>query len=194
MFTHPVGLLSVLALGLCLASCAPLVPYDSDDRNKKTALEAERILYEWKDDYGPGEVSMVINLQKQRASYHRGERWIGWSYVATGREGHNTPPGTYRITEKVADKHSNRYGWIENYYGQTIDPDARYDDPVPEGCVYVPAPMPYWMRLTSYGIGMHAGIIPQPGVPASHGCIRLPKELAPLVFDAVRVGSKVTIE
>jgi lipoprotein-anchoring transpeptidase ErfK/SrfK len=53
--------------------------------------------------------------------------------------------------------------------------------------------MPYWMRLTSYGIGMHAGVIPKPGETASHGCIRLPKELAPVLYDAVKVGTPVTI-
>ena len=57
----------------------------------------------------------------------------------------------------------------------------------------MPAPMPYWMRLTSYGIGMHAGVIPKPGEAASHGCIRLPKDLAPRVFDVVKVGTPVTI-
>ena len=53
--------------------------------------------------------------------------------------------------------------------------------------------MPFWMRLTGYGIGMHAGIIPEPGQPASHGCIRLPHNIAPLLFHAVKVGTPVTI-
>lgn len=53
--------------------------------------------------------------------------------------------------------------------------------------------MPYWMRLTSYGVGMHAGDIPDPGLPASHGCIRLPKEMAQKLFEVVSVGTNVTI-
>jgi lipoprotein-anchoring transpeptidase ErfK/SrfK len=53
--------------------------------------------------------------------------------------------------------------------------------------------MPYWMRLTSYGIGMHAGVIPKPGEAASHGCIRLPKPLAPILFEVVKEGTPVTI-
>ena len=92
------------------------------------------------------------------------------------------------------DKESNRYGWIENEYGQMVDNDASPGDPVPPDCRYVPAPMPYWMRLTSYGIGMHAGFIPNPGHPASHGCIRLPKPMAPKVFEVVKSGTKVEIE
>jgi len=54
-------------------------------------------------------------------------------------------------------------------------------------------PMPYWMRLTSYGIGMHVGPIPYPGSPASHGCIRLPEGPARLVFASAKVGTPVKI-
>src|SRR5690606_1780176 len=155
---------------------------------------AEYVLYEWYDDRGPGEVTVNINLREQRARYFRGGREIGWSYVATGKEGHGTPAGKYKITEKIVDKYSNRYGWFEDEFGNVTDNDAKSTDPVPPGERYVPAPMPYWMRLTNYGIGMHAGIIPQPGEPASHGCIRLPKEFAPILFDAVKVGTPVTIQ
>jgi L,D-transpeptidase catalytic domain len=91
------------------------------------------------------------------------------------------------------EKYSNRYGWIEDEFGNVVEPDAKHTDKVPEGMIYVPAPMPYWMRLTSYGIGMHGGLIPEPGKPASHGCIRLPKEFVPVLFDSVEVGTPVTI-
>ncbi|NNC90587.1 MAG: L,D-transpeptidase [Akkermansiaceae bacterium] len=182
---------------LC-AACAFLfigcVPAPPVTESPPEPIRAERPLYEWYDDGGPGEVRILINLSAQRAYYSRGGRPIGWSYVATGREGFNTPAGNYRITEKIVDKHSNRYGWIENEYGETIDHDASPGDRVPPGARYVPAPMPYWMRLTSYGIGMHAGTIPRPGAPASHGCIRLPKPFAPQLFEAVRVGTPVTVE
>ncbi len=138
-------------------------------------------------------MSIRISLPDQIAEFERGGRPIGWSYVATGREGFSTRPGHYRITEKIVDKHSNRYGWIEDGFGNMVNSAARARDPVPEGMVYKPAPMPYWMRLTSYGIGMHGGIIPDPGKPASHGCIRLPNEFAPVLFDAVEVGTPVII-
>lgn len=154
---------------------------------------ADRVLYQWHDDGGDGKVSIKISLPDQIAEYRRGDRKIGWSYVATGKEGHGTSAGNYKITEKIEDKYSNRYGWIEDEFGNVVDGDAKPGDKVPEGMVYVPAPMPYWMRLTSYGIGMHGGLIPEPGKPASHGCIRLPKEFVPVLFDAVDVGTPVTI-
>jgi lipoprotein-anchoring transpeptidase ErfK/SrfK len=157
------------------------------------ARQAEMVLYEWHDDSGPGKVRVNIDLSEQRANYFRDDRWIGWSFVATGKEGHGTRPGTYRISEKLEEKYSNKYGWMEDDFGNVVDGDAAAGDRPPEGCHYVPAPMPYWMRLTSYGIGMHAGIIPQPGLPASHGCIRLPHDLAPLLFGVVEVGTRVEI-
>jgi hypothetical protein len=156
-------------------------------------LRAQKIMRSWHDDGGPGEVAIRICLPDQVAEFERGGRPIGWSYVATGKEGFGTKPGKYRITEKIVDKYSNRYGWIEDEFGNVIEPDAKASDRVPEGMVYVPAPMPYWMRLTSSGIGMHGGLIPEPGKPASHGCIRLPKRFAPILFDAVDIGTKVTI-
>jgi lipoprotein-anchoring transpeptidase ErfK/SrfK len=53
--------------------------------------------------------------------------------------------------------------------------------------------MPNWMRLTGYGIGMHAGIIPNPGSPASHGCIRLPQYMSERLFENAVEGTPVTI-
>lgn len=150
-------------------------------------------MYQWYPDTGTGEVSVAIDLGEQVATVSRGGREIGWAFVATGIEGRGTPSGTYRITEKIVDKHSNRYGWIENEFGEVVDNDASPGDPMGPTDVYKPAPMPYWMRLTDYGIGMHVGKIPQPGAPASHGCIRMPEEFVPTLFGKVKVGTPVTI-
>lgn len=136
---------------------------------------------------------MRINLSTQIATIHRGGIEVGWCYVATGRDGHGTRPGSYRVTEKVVDKISNRWGWHEDEFGEVINPSARFDHKLPPGARFVPAPMPYWMRLTDYGIGLHGGIIPNPGSPASAGCIRLPRDFAPVIYDQVRIGTPITI-
>ena len=183
---HQLTGLSCLALALVSSSCVmhsgPVI-----------RPRHERKLYQWHDDGGAGKVTVRISLTDQIAEFKRGDREIGWCYVATGKEGHDTRPGSYTITEKIADKHSNIYGWFEDEFGNVTDGDAKASQKVPEGMVYVPAPMPYWMRLTSYGVGMHGGIIPEPGQPASHGCIRLPKDFVPVLFDSVDVGTPVTI-
>jgi len=177
-----VGLLFAMLAG----SCAPVGP-------PPPPAKANRVLYQWYGDHGQGSTSIHISLSKQVATIKRGGEEIGWCYVATGREGYGTRPGRYTITEKIVDKYSNRYGWFENEFGEVVQNSARYNERVPPGLTYVPAPMPYWMRLTSYGIGMHGGLIPEPGKPASHGCIRLPKEFVPWVYDIVKVGTPVYI-
>lgn len=176
------GLASV-ALALCCSSCQVAGP----------VAAPQRVLHEWHDDGGAGQVAVTISLPDQIAEFERGGRDIGWCYVATGREGHGTAPGKYRITEKIVDKYSNYYGWIEDDLGNVVNGDATSRTPVPKGMKYVPAPMPYWMRLTSQGVGMHGGLIPEPGKPASHGCIRMPKDFAPVLFEVVEIGTPVTI-
>ena len=52
--------------------------------------------------------------------------------------------------------------------------------------------MPYWMRLTDGGVGMHVGYVPG-GRAASHGCIRLKKENAEEIFALVKIGTPVVV-
>ena len=51
--------------------------------------------------------------------------------------------------------------------------------------------MPFFMRLNCLDFGMHAGNVPN--YPASHGCIRLPAEIAQKLFAEIPVGTVVTI-
>jgi len=113
--------------------------------------------------------------------------------VATGKASHPTPKGDYKIIEKKEDHKSNLYGRIVSGEGQTVvsDADTRAHS-VPEGGRFVGAPMPYWMRLTTTGVGMHVGYVP--GRPASHGCIRLKKDVAVELFSILDLGSPVTID
>lgn len=94
------------------------------------------------------------------------------------------------MLEKERDHYSSIYGRIIDASGNTIVADADMDMPVPPGCKFVPAPMRYFMRFDGAS-GMHAGYLP--GYPASHGCVRLPEEDAIAFFNAVEVGTPVTI-
>lgn len=156
------------------------------------AVEAP-LLFEWHGENLTGPVSITIDLSEQKAHILRGGVPAGWSYVAAGTPGHPTPPGSFRITEKVADKHSNSWGIMVDAEGNTVESDARSGrTPVPRGGRFVGAPMPYWMRISG-AIGMHAGHIPNPGDPASHGCIRLPKQMAETLFSLTEVGTPVKV-
>jgi lipoprotein-anchoring transpeptidase ErfK/SrfK len=52
--------------------------------------------------------------------------------------------------------------------------------------------MPFMQMYDSKGIAFHAG--PNPGHPASHGCIRLPLKFAAKLYDMTSVGTKLVIE
>jgi lipoprotein-anchoring transpeptidase ErfK/SrfK len=157
------------------------------------APQAGPLLYQWDDDNGPGDLSVEIDLSTQKATYHRGDRPIGWSYVSTGKSGRPTPTGDFTMTQLEPVRHSDRYGWITDTEGNVSNSDATPRTPVPDGHTYHPSPMFQWMRITSYGIGLHAGEIPEPGVAASHGCIRLPRDLAPKIYAAAKIGTPVKI-
>ena len=51
--------------------------------------------------------------------------------------------------------------------------------------------MPYWMRLTNTGVGMHQGFLP--GYAASHGCIRMDKNVVRNFYHAAHVGMRVKV-
>jgi lipoprotein-anchoring transpeptidase ErfK/SrfK len=157
-------------------------------------MEATPPLYEWRGDHVSGPAMVNIVLSEQKAYIYRGGQPAGWTYLASGTPGHDTPTGSFTVLEKKPQKSSGTYGSIVNASGQVINSDAEAGcDPIPPGGRFVGAPMPYWMRLTGGGTGMHAGHIPQPGRPASHGCIRLPAAMAAKLYDVVDTGSKVVI-
>lgn len=177
-----------------LACCAfPLLIVSCELMKPQPPKKAEIVMYEW-EDTGKGEpLSIRIDLKEQKAAYLRGGKQVGWSLVSTGREGHATPPGEYKITEKMPLKVSNRYGWIADAEGKVAVPSAKPCTPVPPGHEYRGAEMHHWMRITSYGIGLHAGEISKPGAPMSHGCIRLPKDFVAKLYEATEVGTPVRI-
>lgn len=140
-----------------------------------------------------------IDLGAQRARVYRtgsrsGEGPVIETQISTGRQGHSTPSGSFRIMEKSRDKTSNLYGkWVNSDTGETLISDGDIRKPPKQGNAdFRGAPMPYWLRITSGGIGMHIGYVPNHR--ASHGCIRVPKQVQPLIYSKVRVGTPVTIK
>lgn len=151
-------------------------------------------LYVWHGSGQPGPVRVTIDLSQQKAYVFRNSENVGWTYVATGRSGYATPTGTFRISEKIVDKRSNRYGVIVDAKGDVVNSNATAGvHRVPPGGRFIGARMPYWMRLTGNGVGMHAGAIPHPGSPASHGCIRMPYDMVSKIYSIAPAGTPVTI-
>lgn len=136
------------------------------------------------------QTSVEIDLQEQTAYLIRNGRIVLSTPVSTGRYGHITGNGAFKVIEKELNHFSNMYGRIVDARGNTIVPDADADMPVPRDGKFIPAPMRYFMRFDGAN-GMHAGYLP--GYPASHGCVRLPEENAIAFYNAVEVGTPVTV-
>jgi hypothetical protein len=137
-----------------------------------------------------GAVSIEIDLQDQRAYLLRDNYVVMETRICSGRFGFHTPVGRFTIIEKDLDHHSSIYGKIVDQQGRTLVADADVDMPLPAGAEFVPAPMHYFMRFSGSN-GLHSGYLP--GYPASHGCVRLPKEKAIALFERVDVGTPVTV-
>lgn len=111
-----------------------------------------------------GPVTLLVNLEAQRAYLYRDGQRIAVTTVSTGRKGHDTPTGVFPIMGKSKVHFSNRYN---------------------------NAPMPFMQRLTDWGHALHAGQVKP--YPASHGCIRLPAEFAKQLFSLTQRGDLVII-
>jgi lipoprotein-anchoring transpeptidase ErfK/SrfK len=134
--------------------------------------------------------SVEIDLGDQKAYLLYDGRAVMESPISTGRYGHLTPAGSYRITDKDLNHTSSIYGKIIDRGGRTVVADADVDMIVPAGTRFVNAPMRYFMQFAP-GIGMHAGYLP--GYPASHGCVRMPEAKAIAFFQALSIGSPVNV-
>jgi hypothetical protein len=107
---------------------------------------------------------IVVSLADQRLYAYHDSQLVAWSNVSSGKPGHETPTGEFTVSQKDVDHHS-----------------SLYDD----------ASMPYFMRLTDGGVGLHAGFLP--GYAASHGCVRLPIGMARDLYQHVEAGTPVQI-
>ncbi len=146
----------------------------------------------WDGDGVSGAPSVRISLRDQKAYFYKSGELVGVSMISTGTEGRETPTGTYKILQKNPNHRSNLYGTFNDSAGNVVDDDANFGkEPVPPGCHFVGAPMPYFMRVTNGGVGMHAGYLP--GYPASHGCIRMPEWMAKNFYNNVSLNTPVTI-
>lgn len=136
------------------------------------------------------QTAIIINLTEQTAYLLQDGRVAFISPIASGKEGWGTPTGSFRIMQKDLNHRSGNFGLVVDAYGRIVNSNATPSSRVPPGCHYMPAPMPYFMQFRRY-VGMHAGYLP--GYPASHGCVRMPRDLAAEFFARVQIGTPVEV-
>ena len=192
----------LLPLALLLPACSVSEPaaggngYLSAFRSSLPTNENQPLAHErgyWDGDSVPGEASIVIERSEQKAYFYKGTELVGVAPISTGKSTHTTPAGTYKVTEKDIDHKSSLYGVIRDRATGTIvnsDADTRKHR-AKAGQVFEHAPMPYFLRFNG-AIGMHVGHLP--GYAASHGCVRISKEMAPKFFENAKVGTPVIVK
>lgn len=111
-----------------------------------------------------GNERVVVSLSDQQAYLYRGAELMAVAAISTGTDKNPTPTGIFQVLEK-----------------KTMHYSRKYDN----------APMPFMQRIDRFGIALHAG--QNPGRPASHGCIRLPKQFAEKLFSTTGLGTPVMI-
>ena len=111
-----------------------------------------------------GEKKVIVDVANQRGYLLIDNMVAIDTAVSTARAGKETPRGTFKITQRVAE------GKTSTIYG---------------------CDLPYWQRLDSSAIGMHVGDLP--GYAASAGCIRLPHSVAPILFAHTASGVTVEV-
>ena len=122
--------------------------------------------YRWAADVpAEGETKVVIDTLTQLFYVYRGDKLVGVATISSGKKGRPTPLGFWSVMLK------KKLGY-----------SRKYDN----------APMPYMQMYDPMGIAFHAG--PNPGYPASHGCVRLPLKFAEKLFPLTQIGTKVVIE
>ena len=190
-----------LVLGvITMAACASLDPRFNGETiylggAKSRPKEEKRANYDdisyWDGDGVSGKPSIFISLTDQRAYFYKGGELVGVSILSSGREGHDTPTGSFKILQKNQSHKSSIYGDYVDSQGSIVQKDVDTSkDPKPAGAIFDGAKMPFFMRITG-GVGMHEGFLP--GYPASHGCIRMPGFMAKKFFDNVSMGTPVTV-
>ena len=136
---------------------------------------------------------IIICLDQQRGRLYVHDQVAADWPVSTGADDHLTPTGRYRVNFMEKEHYSNRYGKMFDAKGKCIDNNADvFTQKIPEGGRFEGSAMPNWMRLTYDGIGMHTGKV-RAGMRLSHGCIRMPHRISSMLYDIVKLGTRVVI-
>ena len=150
----------------------------------------------WYRQADVSETSVRVSLHDQKAWLLDGAgRAILKTSISTGVPGHETPTGELKVLEKIEGKKSNRYGkYVDEMTGEVVVAKSwLHKGSPPVGTVYEGIAMPYWMRLTWWGVGMHVGKFPK-HTRCSFGCIRVFRDAQPWIYRKTQVGTPVTVE
>ncbi len=111
----------------------------------------------------PAAVRVKASVSNRAVYVMEGDRPLLVTTACFGKPGAGTPLGNFTAYTKIRNKRSNSYGQY---------------------------PMPFWVEFKS-AYGFHAGWI-QP-VNSTHGCVRMPWNVAPKFWALVPTGTPISI-
>jgi L,D-transpeptidase catalytic domain len=155
------------ALGLICALIASALPAAARNKAGAKAQLWKETAHVRKEPFGNipnGPLHIIISVDQQKLHLYSDGVPIADALVATGVPEHPTPLGVFSIVGKELYHESN---------------------------IYSSAPMPFMQRITWSGVAIHQGV--GVGHPASHGCIRIPREFAQRLWILTRLGARVII-
>ena len=145
------------------------------------------------DKATPENTRITVSLGRQRVYLYVGDEVAIDAPISSGKKRGQTPTGTFAVTEKVASHSSNMHGDLVDTDGNVVRHGVSTRiDPAPSGTKFVVVPVQHYLRLNDEGLALHAGRLP--GYPASDTAVRLPADIAPLIYQRVKKGTIVTIE
>lgn len=134
----------------------------------------------------PANVRVKVSLSKQLVYVMEGSKPLLIMPVTVGKAQTPTPSGEFRIFTKTHRYRANTHGYA--YQGDKVVPCYLRDKPA--SWSFSGTPMPYWCEFKG-AYGFHAGWMKP--YPASSGCLRIHKNLAPKFFKLVSLGTPVSI-
>jgi len=134
----------------------------------------------------PSKVRVKVSLNNQMAYVMEGSKPLLVMPVTVGRSSAPTPRGSFRIRSKNHYYRANTHGYAIK--GNVIR--GCYLRNRPLGWRFKGTPMPYWCEFKS-AYGFHTGWMKN--FPASGGCLRMHKNVAPKFYRLVKVGTPVSI-
>jgi lipoprotein-anchoring transpeptidase ErfK/SrfK len=168
------------AASAIVVACAPVIaaaPADAQGWNSfwyqarpkpkprsQPAAPTEKISKEPFGQIPNGPLQIIISIDQQKLHLYSDGKEVAETLIATGVPQHPTPVGVFSIIEKDILHHSN---------------------------IYSGAPMPFMQRITWSGVALHEGV--NLGHPASHGCIRMPRDFAARLWVLTKLGVRVII-
>lgn len=178
-------------LVLALVSCSQFVQVKPLEASTEPTWKVQEEVYQ---AMAKGEGSIEISLQEQKLVLRdQFGRAAIETDCSTGIAGRETPTGTFQIKEMIVDKRSNKYGkYVSKETGEVVVEKSWEVSQKPPGTNYLGIAMPYWMRLTWDGVGIHVGQFPR-GYRSSFGCIRMPEGIQPRLYEKSALGMPVRI-